>query len=116
MAAALHQGSDSALANVGGEYSLRTLANMYLEQQEAKLQIHDIGVKHYYDQVNLLRHFVKYIGADRQVSGLKAIDLQDYRTHLIRSLHCGQAVTCSSMRLSSEVNHQGAYLSTYASR
>ena len=71
----------SAISNL----SLKTLCNLYLEHQESRVAIGEIKWRQVNDQTILLRYFVKYMGSNRGVSDISAVDLQNYRTKLIRA-------------------------------
>jgi len=68
--------------------SVRTLCNLYLDHQEARRQIGEISPRHFYDQKNLLRSFVQYIGTSRLISDVATLDLQDYKKKLISAGGC----------------------------
>jgi integrase len=92
----LHTGVGNAPARQGVGLSLRTLCNLYLGHQEARREIGEISQRHFYDQKNLLKGFVRHIGANRLVSEVTALDLQNYKKELI---HAGKNPNTINNRL-----------------
>jgi len=64
--------------------SLKSLSNLYLEHQESRVASGDKR-RHINDQILILRDFAKFIGMNRAVSDTKTIDLQNFRTKLIKA-------------------------------
>ena len=60
-------------------------ATCNLDYQESRRRIGDISPRHFYDQKNLLRDFVRYIGANRSMSDVATLDLQNYKKKLINA-------------------------------
>jgi integrase len=81
----LHTGVGHAHPQRNTDLSLRVLCNLYLDHQGARQQVGDISPRHFYDQKNLLRGFARYIGANRSVSDVTTLDLQDYKKKLINA-------------------------------
>ena len=71
----LHTGKGTAPAGMN-TLTLRTLCNLYLEQQEARLHGGEISPQHFYDQKNRLRAFVRYIDPTRRANEIVALDIQ----------------------------------------
>jgi len=67
------------------DISLKTLCNYYLEHQQTRAAVGEIKPRQVYDQTYLLRHFVKFIGPNREICDLSTMDLQNYRNKLIKS-------------------------------
>jgi hypothetical protein len=67
------------------DLSIRTLCNLYLDQQESRACVGEIKWRQVCDPTRLLRDFAKYIGPNKAVSLVSTIDLQNYRTKLIKS-------------------------------
>ena len=43
-------------------FSIKELCNLYLEHQESRVEIGEIQSRHYFDQISLLKDFVKFVG------------------------------------------------------
>jgi len=56
-----------------------TLCNLYLEYQELRVEVGEITARHYEDQVNSLRTFVRFLGRHRQLNEISTLDLQNYK-------------------------------------
>jgi integrase len=65
--------------------AIKTLCNLYLEHQEAKVLSGEITMRYLVDQIKLLKVFVRFIGPNRRSSDVVTIDLQNYRAKLIKS-------------------------------
>jgi integrase len=61
------------------------MCNLYLDHQESRVTVGDVKPRHVSDQVSLLRAFVRFAGAQRLVSDITTLDLQNYRTKLVRA-------------------------------
>ena len=81
----LHTGVGTMPARRDAGLSLRTLCNLYLDHQEPRRQIGDISPRHFYDQKNLLKGFVRHIGANRSILDVTTLDLQNYKKKLINA-------------------------------
>jgi len=79
----LHGGKTIQPTSAVSNLSLKTLCNLYLDHQQSMVAIGEIKWRHVNDQTILLRYFVKYMGSNRGVSDISAVDLQNYRTKLI---------------------------------
>ena len=64
---------------------MKTLCNMYLDHQESRAEVGEIRLRQVYDQILLLRDFVRFVGPNRIPSDVATIDLQGYRRKLINS-------------------------------
>jgi len=84
-AAYLHTGKGSKPKFTTDSLSIKTLCNLYLEHQESRAAIGEVKLRYVYDQISLLKDFVKYIGPNRSVSAISTIDLQNYRKKLIKT-------------------------------
>jgi len=84
-AADLHAGRRPKPESINSSSSLRDLCNLYLCYQDSRAQIGEIKLRHFHDQISLLKDFVKFIGPNRLVSDVSTVDLQNYRSKLIRS-------------------------------
>jgi len=82
-AADLHAGRRPK-SNSSGRFTLKTLCNLYLEHQEARVLAGEIKLRQLYDQTLLLRGFVKYFGPNQMVSDVSTVDLQNFRAALIK--------------------------------
>ena len=81
----LHSGKATQTISAISNLSLKTLCNLYLDHQESRVTIGEIKWRQVNDQTILLRDFVKYMGSNRCISDISAVDLQNYRTKLIRA-------------------------------
>lgn len=81
----LHAGKGAKNKSAYDNLSLKTLCNLYIDHQESRSAIGEIKSRQVYDQILLLRDFVKYIGPNRVVSDISTIDLQNYRRKVIKS-------------------------------
>jgi len=84
-AAYLHAGKLQRQKSTGHTLSIKTLCNLYLDHQESRSIIGEIGLRHLYDQTSLLRDFVTFVGPNRAVSDISTVELQNYRKKLIRA-------------------------------
>jgi len=84
-AAYLHLGKGTRSTSAGDSVSLKGLCNLYLDRQESRTAIGEVKPRHVYDQTLILRSFAKFVGPNRLVSAVSTIDLQNYRTKLIRA-------------------------------
>ncbi|OHB74597.1 MAG: hypothetical protein A2Z25_16435 [Planctomycetes bacterium RBG_16_55_9] len=78
-AAYLHAGKRPTPKSTGHNLSIKTLCNLYLDNQESRSAIGEIKLRHLYDQTSLLRDFVMFISPNRSVSDISTIDIQNYR-------------------------------------
>jgi len=62
-AAALHSGKSLKLNSASNKISLKTLCNLYLENQESRVTAGEIKLRQLHDQTLLLKSFFKYIGS-----------------------------------------------------
>jgi len=63
---------------------LETLCNLYLEHQKSRVQAGEIKLRQVYDQAITLRDFVKYLGPNKLMADITTLDLQNYRSRLIK--------------------------------
>jgi len=84
-ASALHTGKPAQPISPDDDISIKTLCNLYLDFQESKMQQGELSVRHFSDQVNSLRKFVRFLGQHRLISEISALDLQNYKRKLIKS-------------------------------
>jgi hypothetical protein len=84
-AAYLHAGKLPKPKCSGDALSIKTLCNLYLDHQESRSMIGEIKLRHLYDQTSLLKGFVRFTGANRVVSDISTVDLQNYRKKLIKA-------------------------------
>ncbi|MBC8217671.1 MAG: hypothetical protein H8E73_04345 [Planctomycetes bacterium] len=80
----LHSGRATRLRNADAEMTLRSLCNLYLEHQLARVNAGDLTERYYADQVKSLRKFAGHTGPSCWISSIRTIDLQDYRNMLIQ--------------------------------
>lgn len=85
-ASELHRatGKPAALLN-REDTTLKELCNMYLSYQSARAEAGDLTAQYYADQVRSLRNLARYIGPDCWVSEIRTVELQNYRTKLLKS-------------------------------
>ena len=84
-AACLHAGRRATQGSASDHISIKTMCNLYLDHQESRIAIGEVKPRHLSDQVSLLKPFVKFVGPYRLVSDISTLDLQNYRTRLIRA-------------------------------
>lgn len=84
-AAYLHAGTRPTPKSTGHSMSIKTLCNLYLDNQESRSAIGEIKLRHLYDQTSLLRDFARFISRNRSVSDISTIDIQNYRKRLIKA-------------------------------
>lgn len=65
--------------------TVKTLCNLYLEHQVTRTETGEIKPSRLYGLASQLREFAKSVGPNRIVSDIATIDLQNYRTRLIKS-------------------------------
>jgi integrase len=83
-AAYLHAGKLFKPKSAVDDLSIKTLCNLYLEHQDSRAKIGQIKLRHVYDQVSLLKDFVRFIGPNRIVADISTLELQNYRKKLIK--------------------------------
>ena len=84
-ASVLHAGRNIRPNAVTANVTIRSLCNLYLEDQESKVQVGELTPRHYADQVSCLRVFVRFLGPCRQLDEISALDLQNYKKKLQRT-------------------------------
>jgi hypothetical protein len=67
-AAALHAGRSPTPDSTNANTTIFSLSNLYLEHQESKVQVKELTARHYDDQVNSLRVFVRFLGRHRRLN------------------------------------------------
>ncbi|MEJ2701077.1 MAG: tyrosine-type recombinase/integrase [Sedimentisphaerales bacterium] len=80
----LHIGATSESSTIYDGLSLKALCNLYLEHQHSRAEAGEIGAAQISDQTGVLREFVRYIGANCSASDISTLDLQNYRSKLIK--------------------------------
>jgi integrase len=83
-AASLHSGKHIKTESLSMGLDMKTLCNMYLDHQESRAAVGEVRQRQVYDQTMLLKDFVRFIGTNRVSSDVATIDLQNYRSKLIR--------------------------------
>ncbi len=78
----LHAGRNPVLDSTTTNITIFALCNLYLEHQESKVQVKELTARHYDDQVNSLRMFVRFLGRHCQLNEISTIDLQNYKKKL----------------------------------
>jgi len=78
----LHAGCTPTPDSAGADITISALCNLYLEHQELKVQVKELTARHYDDQVNSLRIFVRFLGRYRQLNEISTLDLQNYKKKL----------------------------------
>ena len=81
----LHTGKGSMPNADEKSFSIRYFCNLYLEHQRSRAAAGQIKLRHFIDQTNLLRDFVRFIGPNKSVADINTIDLQNYFSKLVRS-------------------------------
>ncbi len=94
----LHSGKASNFSTIYESISLQALCNLYLEHQHSRAEAGEIGLPQISDQTAVLREFVRYIGPNCCVSDMSTMDLQNYRSKLIKQGKSAD-VTCQFSRL-----------------
>jgi len=84
-AACLHAGRPVSHGSTADQLSVKTMCNLYLDHQESRVAVGEVKPRHLSDQVSLLKAFVKFVGPHQWVSAVSTVDLQNYRTGLIRA-------------------------------
>jgi len=84
-AADLHAGRLPKPRSTSDALSIKDLCNLYLEHQETRAKIGEIKLAGLYGHTSLLREFARFLGPNRIVSDISTIDLQNYRTKLIKA-------------------------------
>ena len=78
----LHAGRNPILDPTATNITIFALCNLYLEHQESKVQVKELTARHYDDQVNSLRMFVRFLGRHCQLNEVSTMDLQNYKKKL----------------------------------
>jgi len=81
----LHAGRNPILDSTATNITIFALCNLYLEHQESKVQVKELTARHYDDQVNSLRMFVRFLGRHCQLNEISTMDLQNYKKKLQRT-------------------------------
>jgi len=84
-AAFLHTGKAVKPNSFNNTLSLKTLCNLYLDYQESRTAVGETKLRNVYDLILLLRDFVKFVGANRVVSAVSTLEVQNYRRKLIKA-------------------------------
>lgn len=83
-AADLHAGRLPKPVSTSDTLSIKTLCNLYLEHQQTRAKAGEIKLSRLYRLTSHLREFARFLGANRLVLDISTIDLQNYRTKLIK--------------------------------
>jgi integrase len=81
----LHAGKLPKQKTPGDQMSIKTLCNLYLDHQESRVVVGEIRPQHLSDQISLLRGFVRFASPNRSIVDISTVDLQRYRTKLIKA-------------------------------
>jgi len=83
-AASLHAGKRPDAIQASTEsMTLKTLCNLYIEHQNSRVHAGEIKLGQVYDCKITLKDLAQYLGPNRNLSVIKTIDLQNYRSKLI---------------------------------
>ncbi|MFC1762566.1 tyrosine-type recombinase/integrase [Planctomycetota bacterium] len=91
-ASQLHSGKEASRTSTRSDITLKTLCNLYLEYQDAGVQVGQITASHYKDQVGSLRLLARFLGQHSLVDEISTLDLQNYKRKLMRSYGSGHRV------------------------
>ena len=80
----LHTGETLPRSSAVG-IDVKTLCNLYLEYQETRINAGEIRLRQLYDQTRLLKQFVKYLNANGKVVNITTMDIQQYRSYLVKA-------------------------------
>ena len=80
----LHAGRGRTPGRESCDVTVKELCNLYLDHQQTRAVAGEIKLGQVYDVTISLRDFAKFIGPARAISGITTLDLQNYRTGLIR--------------------------------
>jgi len=85
-AAYLHSGQTDKYIHdkTSRDMSLKLLCNLYLDHQESRARAGEIKWRRCSDQAALLREFARSVGPQRLVADVSTMDLQSYRSRLIK--------------------------------
>jgi integrase len=75
-----------------GNVSIKTLCNLYLDRQNSRVQAGELTIRHYTDQVNSLRKFVRFLGQHCMVNTITTLDLQNYKRKLQKSYNSANRI------------------------
>ncbi len=82
-AACLHTGRQPKPESEINSLSVKTACNLYLEYQQSRVTAGEIKQRHLNDQKSNLRFFARFVGTNRSILAVSAIDLQNYRRKMI---------------------------------
>jgi len=78
-ASSLHHNRNSITKKKNSDMTLKTLSELYLQHQLAKVESDELSALHYTDQNSCLSKFVNSIGQFVKVRDISTLDLQKYR-------------------------------------
>ncbi|MFC1782402.1 tyrosine-type recombinase/integrase [Planctomycetota bacterium] len=84
-AAYLHAGRQPETGPIGKNITLKMLCNLYLDHQETRVTTGEIKPRQLHDQKFLMRRFARFIGPNRSITDISTMDLQNYRTKLVKA-------------------------------
>ncbi len=90
-AADLHKGQE-VKPHSKGSLSIKTLCNLYLDFQFSRVDSGDLTERYYADQIKSLRLFGKFVGLNSTVDDIETLDLQKYRTSLMKKYNSPSGV------------------------
>ena len=93
----LHTGETLPRSSAVG-IDVKTLCNLYLEYQETRINAGEIRLRQLYDQTRLLKQFVKYLNANGKVVNITTMDIQQYRSYLVKAGKGASTVMCPGRR------------------
>ncbi len=88
----LHSGKGQRRNITNGNVSIKTLCNLYLDHQNSRVQAGELTIRHYTDQVESLRKFVRFLGQHCTVNTITALDLQNYKRKLQKSYNSANRI------------------------
>ena len=94
-AAFLHNGKAQTFKTANGNMTLRSLCNIYLQHQQAKVASAEITIRHHADQTSCLKKFMSFIGQHRKVNEISILDLQNYKRKLKRNYNSAHRINLS---------------------
>jgi len=80
----LHAGDPVSIGSRADHLSIKTICNLYLDHQVSRTEIGEVSPRQVSEKTRLLKAFAKFVGPSQPVSAISILDLQNYRTKLIR--------------------------------
>ena len=90
----LHTGEPANTGSRTDNLSIKTMCNLYLDHLMSRTAIGELRPRHVPEKTLLLRAFAKFVGPDQLVSAVSILDLQNFRTRLIRAGLSGNTINC----------------------